>query len=305
MTTPQELKQIISEGLLSFPVTDFDAEGNFRPSTYVERLEWLAPYGASALFVAGGTGEFFSLTRDDYSNVVRTAAETCKGKVPILAGAGGPTRVAIEYAREAQRLGANGVLLMPHYLTEASQEGIADHAEQVCKAVPEIGVIIYNRANSKLNADMLERLAERCPNLIGFKDGVGEIEAMVTIRRRLGDRFAYLGGLPTAEVYAAAYKALGVPVYSSAVFNFIPKTAMDFYRAIAADDHDTVGKLIDAFFLPYLKIRNRRAGYAVSIVKAGAKLVGHDAGPVRAPLTDLNEAELAELDVLIKKLGAQ
>ncbi|WP_186169870.1 dihydrodipicolinate synthase family protein, partial [Burkholderia gladioli] len=66
MTTPQELKQIISEGLLSFPVTDFDVEGNFRPSTYVERLEWLAPYGASALFVAGGTGEFFSLTRDDY-----------------------------------------------------------------------------------------------------------------------------------------------------------------------------------------------------------------------------------------------
>ncbi|MCM2551269.1 5-dehydro-4-deoxyglucarate dehydratase, partial [Burkholderia glumae] len=230
---------------------------------------------------------------------------TCKGKVPILAGAGGPTRVAIEYAKEAQRLGANGILLMPHYLTEASQEGIAAHAEEVCKAVPDIGVIIYNRANSKLNADMLERLAERCPNLIGFKDGVGEIEAMVTIRRRLGERFAYLGGLPTAEVYAAAYKALGVPVYSSAVFNFIPKTAMDFYRAIAADDHATVGKLIDDFFLPYLKIRNRRAGYAVSIVKAGAKLVGHDAGPVRAPLTDLDEAELAQLDALIKQLGAQ
>ncbi len=134
---------------------------------------------------------------------------------------------------------------------------------------------------------------------------MGEIEAMVTIRRRLGERFAYLGGLPTAEVYAAAYKALGVPVYSSAVFNFIPKTAMDFYRAIAADDHATVGKLIDDFFLPYLKIRNRRAGYAVSIVKAGAKLVGHDAGPVRAPLTDLDEAELAQLDALIKQLGAQ
>jgi 5-dehydro-4-deoxyglucarate dehydratase len=80
---------------------------------------------------------------------------------------------------------------------------------------------------------------------------------------------------------------------------------MDFYRAIAADDHATVGKLIDEFFLPYLKIRNRKAGYAVSIVKAGAKLVGHDAGPVRAPLTDLTEDELEQLDVLIKKLGAQ
>ena len=69
--------------------------------------------------------------------------------------------------------------------------------------------------------------------------------------------------------------------------------------------HGSVGKLIDEFFLPYLAIRNRRAGYAVSIVKAGAKLVGHDAGPVRAPLTDLTEEEVAQLDVLIKKLGAQ
>ena len=305
MTTPQELKQIVSEGLLSFPVTDFDQQGNFRADTYAERLEWLAPYGASALFVAGGTGEFFSLTQPEYSQIVKTATEVCRGKVPILAGAGGATRVAIEYAQEAERNGAQGILLMPHYLTEASQEGIAAHVEQVCKAVPKMGVIVYNRANSKLNADMLEQLADSCPNLIGFKDGVGEIENMVTIRRRLGDRFSYLGGLPTAEVYAAAYKALGVPVYSSAVFNFIPKTAMDFYRAIAADDHATVGKLIDEFFLPYLAIRNRRAGYAVSIVKAGAKLVGHDAGPVRAPLTDLTEAEVAQLDVLIKKLGAQ
>jgi len=305
MTTPQELKQIVSEGLLSFPITDFDEQGEFRADTYAQRLEWLAPYGATALFVAGGTGEFFSLTHDDYSNVVRTAMDVCQGKVPILAGAGGPTRVAIAYAQEAQRLGANGILLMPHYLTEACQEGIAAHAEEVCKSVPNMGVIIYNRANSKLNADMLERLAERCPNLIGFKDGVGEIENMVTIRRRMGDRFSYLGGLPTAEVYAAAYKALGVPVYSSAVFNFIPKTAMDFYRAIASDDHATTGKLLDEFFLPYLAIRNRRAGYAVSIVKAGAKLVGHSAGPVRAPLTDLTDEEMSQLDVLIKKLGAQ
>jgi 5-dehydro-4-deoxyglucarate dehydratase len=305
MTTPQELKQIVSEGLLSFPLTDFDEQGDFRADTYAERLEWLAPYGATALFAAGGTGEFFSLTQSEYSNVIRTATETCKGKVPILAGAGGATRVAIAYAQEAERLGANGILLMPHYLTEASQEGIAAHVEQVCKAVMNIGVIVYNRANSKLNADMLERLADSCPNLIGFKDGVGEIENMVTIRRRLGDRFSYLGGLPTAEVYAEAYKALGVPVYSSAVFNFIPKTAMEFYKAVASQDHATTGRLLDEFFMPYLAIRNRKAGYAVSIVKAGAKLIGRSAGPVRAPLTDLTEDEMAQLDVLIKKLGTQ
>lgn len=304
MTTPQELKQIVSEGLLSFPVTDFDSNGDFNAKGYAQRLEWLAPYGATALFAAGGTGEFFSLAPEEYADVIRTAVQTCAGKVPILAGAGGPTRTAIAYAQEAERLGAKGILLMPHYLTEASQQGIAAHVEQVCKSV-KIGVIVYNRAQSRLSADSLAQLAERCPNLVGFKDGVGDIEAMVRIRRKLGDRFSYLGGLPTAEVYAAAYRALGVPVYSSAVFNFVPRTAMDFYRAIAAGDHDTTNRLLDDFFLPYLEIRNRVPGYAVSIVKAGAKLVGHDAGPVRAPLTDLQANELEMLDALIRKLGPQ
>jgi 5-dehydro-4-deoxyglucarate dehydratase len=224
--------------------------------------------------------------------------------VPILAGVGGPTRQAIEYAQEAERLGAKGLLLLPHYLTEASQDGVAAHVEAVCKSV-KIGVVVYNRNVCRLNATLLEQLAERCPNLIGYKDGLGDIELMVSIRRRLGDRFSYLGGLPTAEVYAAAYKALGVPVYSSAVFNFVPKLAMDFYHAIARDDHETVGKYIDDFFLPYLEIRNRKAGYAVSIVKAGAKIAGYDAGPVRAPLTDLTPEECDMLAALMDKQGKQ
>jgi 5-dehydro-4-deoxyglucarate dehydratase len=301
---PQELKSILSSGLLSFPVTDFDAAGDFRADTYARRLEWLAPYGASALFAAGGTGEFFSLTGKEYSAVIKTAVDTCAGSVPILAGVGGPTRQAIEMAQEAERLGAKGLLLLPHYLTEASQEGVAAHVEQVCKSV-RIGVVVYNRNVCRLTAPLLEQLAERCPNLIGYKDGLGDIELMVSIRRRLGERFSYLGGLPTAEVYAAAYKALGVPVYSSAVFNFIPKTAMDFYHAIARDDHQTVGRIIDEFFLPYLDIRNRCKGYAVSIVKAGAKISGYDGGPVRAPLTDLKADEYELLAALIEAQGAQ
>lgn len=294
----------MSAGLLSFPVTDFDAAGDFRRDTYVRRLEWLMPYGATVLFAAGGTGEFFSLTAQDYSAVVRTAVDTCRGGVPIIAGAGGPTRQAIAFAQEAERLGAQGILLLPHYLTEAGQEGLAAYVEAVCRSV-KLGVIVYNRGACRLTAPTLVQLAERCPNLIGFKDGIGEIELMVTIRRKLGDRFAYLGGLPTAEVYAAAYNALGVPVYSSAVFNFIPKTAMDFYRAIASGDTATTNGLLDRFFLPYLEIRNRKPGYAVSIVKAGAKLVGRDAGPVRPPLVDLTPEETAKLDQLIKALGPQ
>jgi 5-dehydro-4-deoxyglucarate dehydratase len=302
--TPQDLKGIISSGLMSFPITDFDVEGNFDPRSYAARLEWLAPYGATALFAAGGTGEFFSLVGEEYGQVIKVAVDTCKHSVPIIAGVGGPTRQAIAMAQEAERLGAKGLLLLPHYLTEAGQAGLVAHVEAVCKSV-KIGVIVYNRAVCKLSAASLQQLADRCPNLVGFKDGVGEIEAMVTVRQKLGDRFAYLGGLPTAEVYAAAYKALGVPVYSSAVFNFVPKTAMDFYRAVAADDRATQSRLIDDFFLPYLDIRNRQQGYAVSIIKAGAEIVGHPGGPVRPPLTDLTPFECEQLALLIERVGPQ
>ena len=302
--TPQDLKQVMSSGLLSFPLTDFDAQGDFDAKGYAARLEWLAPYGATALFAAGGTGEFFSLTGEEYPAIIQTAVDTCRGKVPIIAGAGGPTRFAIQCAQAAERAGAHGILLLPHYLTEAGQEGLIAHVEAVCKSV-KFGVIVYNRNVCKLTPDSLAILADRCPNLIGFKDGIGDIELMSSIYMRMGDRFAYLGGLPTAEVYAAAYKALGTPVYSSAVFNFIPKTAMAFYEAVRTDDMDTQHRLLRQFFMPYLDIRNKGQGYAVSIVKAGAALVGHAAGPVRAPLTDLKPAEMEQLKALIDALGPQ
>lgn len=302
--TPQELKSIMGSGLLSFPVTDFDAQGNFDRAGYVKRLEWLGPYGASALFAAGGTGEFFSLTPEEYPEIIQTAVDVCRGTVPIIAGAGGPTRQTIAYAQAAEKAGAHGILLMPHYLTEASQDGLFNHVKAICDSV-DFGVIIYNRAQARYKPDTLARLADACPNLVGFKDGVGDIEAMVSVYQRMGDRFSYLGGLPTAEVYAAAYKALGTPVYSSAVFNFIPKTAMKFYEAVRDDDQKTQHQLLKDFFMPYLDIRNRKQGYAVSIVKAGAAIVGHGAGPVRPPLSDLTAAESEELAALIARLGPQ
>jgi 5-dehydro-4-deoxyglucarate dehydratase len=262
------------------------------------------PYGATALFAAGGTGEFFSLEPQEFSEVIRTAVQTCRGRMPIIAGAGGGTTLAIRYAQQAEALGAQGILLLPHYLTEASQDGLVAHIEAVCRSV-KFGVIVYNRGGCRLTPASLLRLAERCPNLIGFKDGVGDIEKFVAIRQTLGDRFAYLGGLPTAELFAGAYRAMGCPVYSSAVFNFIPKTAIEFYNAHAADDSTTCDRLIRDFFLPLVALRNQGEGYAVSIVKAGATLVGHSAGSVRPPLSDLLPAEVDRLGQLISKLGPQ
>jgi 5-dehydro-4-deoxyglucarate dehydratase len=302
--TPDELKSVLQAGLLSFPLTDFDADLRFAARSYAQRLEWLQPYGASVLFAAGGTGEFFSLEPREFADVVRVALETCRGRTPIVAGAGGGTSLAIQYAQEAERLGAQGILLLPHYLTEASQAGLVAHVEAVCRSV-KIGVIVYNRGACRLTPASLQVLAQRCSNLVGFKDGVGDIEKFVAVRQTLGDRFAYLGGLPTAEVFAGAYKAMGCPVYSSAVFNFAPRMAMDFYLAHEAGDGATCDALVRDFFLPYIALRNRGEGYAVSIVKAGATIVGHPAGPVRPPLSDLQPDEFEQLRALISTLGPQ
>ena len=302
--SPQELKTALGSGLLSFPLTDFDANLDFAPKPFADRLEWLQPYGATVLFAAGGTGEFFSLEPEEYGRVVKVALDTCRGRTPIVAGAGGGTTLAIKYAQEAERLGAQGILLLPHYLTEGSQDGLVAHITAVCKSV-KIGVVVYNRGGCKLTPASLQVLADRNPNLVGFKDGVGDIEKFVAIRQTLGDRFTYLGGLPTAEVFAGAYNAMGCPVYSSAVFNFIPKTAMDFCQAQVDGDTATTNRLIRDFFLPYIALRNQGEGYAVSIVKAGATIVGHTAGPVRPPLSELNAPEVDALATLISKLGPQ
>jgi len=302
--TPVELKKVLESGLLSFPLTDFDSQLRFAPKPYAERLEWLMPYGASALFAAGGTGEFFSLEPGEYSAVIKLAVDTCRGRMPIIGAAGAGTTLAVQYAKETERAGAQGLLLLPHYLTEASQEGLIAHVQAVCRSV-KLGVIVYNRGAARYAPETVAKLAETCPNLIGYKDGVGDIEHFVSVRRKLGDRVAYLGGLPTAEVFAGAYKAMGCPVYSSAVFNFIPRTAIEFYSAHARGDTAATDRIIDKFFLPYIAIRNKGQGYAVSIVKAGATIAGHTAGPVRPPLSELKPAEFQELKGLIEGLGPQ
>lgn len=300
-STPEELKRQVGSGLLSFPVTDFAPDLSFDRDGYAARLDWLGGYGAAALFAAGGTGEMFSLTPGEYPAIVETAVDVCRGRTPIIAGVGYGTLLAVEMAQAAERVGADGLLVLPQYLVNAEQEGLFRHVKAICDAV-RIGVIIYNRDNCLFAAETVARLADACPNLIGYKDGAGDIERMVRVSRRLGDRLVYVGGLPTAEVYAEAYDAMGVTTYSSAVFNFIPETALSFYAALRRGDGATVGRLLSDFFLPYIAIRDEAKGYAVSIVKAGARLVGRDAGPVRPPLVDLNADQVQRLAALVRAL---
>ncbi|MBC9247648.1 5-dehydro-4-deoxyglucarate dehydratase [Paracoccus sp. 11-3] len=297
MIAPNELREIIRHGLLSFPVTPFDDQDRFNAKPFQDHLEWLASYPVAGLIVAGGTGEMFSLTPGEVVDVVR-AARAVSGDAPVIAGCGYGTRIACDMARDIEAAGGDGILLLPHYLTEAPADGVADRIRAVCNAT-NMGVIVYNRGQARVSADQLASLTDECPNLIGFKDGTGDIDTVRRVTVTLGDRLSYIGGMPTHELFAQAYKGAGMPTYSSAVFNFVPETALKFHAAFMAGDNATCEAMLRDFYYPFARIRDRKTGYAVSAVKAGVRLLGFDAGPVRAPLTDLTEEEMAMMQTLI------
>ena len=299
---PGEMAKAIGNGLLSFPVTHFSDTYEFQPQRYREHIAWLLTYQPAGLFAAGGTGEFYSLTLGEFSRVISSAVEEVSGRVPVVAGCGYGAAMAREFAAAAEKAGADGLLLFPPPMNHVEQKGLARHIEAICHST-KLGVIVYNRDYSLLDDGTLAGLCECCPNLVGFKDGVGDIERMTRIYARMGDRLTYVGGLPTAETFALPYLELGVTTYSSAIFNFLPEFANAFYASVRARDRGDVLDRLRRFIMPYIHIRNKGKGYAVSIVKAGMRAVGRSAGPVRPPLTDLENCEFEELTQLVEGLS--
>jgi 5-dehydro-4-deoxyglucarate dehydratase len=300
--TPQELADRLKDGLLSFPVTAFDAQQEFDESTYRDHVTWQSGYDVAGLFAAGGTGEGFSLTGEEHARVVRAAVESSRPEVPVLGSAGGSTRQAIAQAQASEAAGAEGILLLPPYLTECDQPGLLEHASAII-ASTKTAVIVYNRSNAIYSAETVAELARRHENFIGFKDAIGNIEHLAKVYARNGDRMFYLGGLPTAETYALPLLQLGMSTYSSAMFNFVPEFALEFYRDVRNQDRVAVTEKLNRFVLPYLDIRDRGTGFGVSIVKGGLRAIGRDNGGVRPPLHDLSEQDLADLTALIETAG--
>ncbi|MDT0319178.1 5-dehydro-4-deoxyglucarate dehydratase [Streptomyces millisiae] len=291
------------EGLLFFPVTPFDAAGALNLDAYRAHLRAGLDAGPGAVFAACGTGEFHALTPDEYQRCVATAVEVAAGAVPVIAGVGYGTAVAADFARRAEAAGADGLLVLPPYLVKAGQRGLLRHYTALADATG-LQLIVYQRDNAILTPETVARLAGD-PRIIGLKDGVGDLDLLQrvisAVRTAHPDRpeFRYFNGLPTAELTGPAYRGLGVTLYSSAVFCFVPEIALAFHAALGRDDHATVRRLLDGFYRPLVELRDRGSGYAVSLVKAGVRLRGLDVGEVRAPLAEPEPAHVAELAALI------
>lgn len=301
MRTPELLQQQFSRGIMAFPATPFRADGGLDLPGYERHVAFLAAHRPIALVAAGGAGEIFSLTLEEHAAVVRATVE-CSGGLPVVGGAAYGTAMACEMARAVERAGADAVLLLPPYLIRSEQEGLLRHIRAVCASV-SIGVIPYSRDNAVIAPDTLLQLVETCPNLVALKDGTGNLATAERLARRVGDRLAVINGAPTAEVFAPRYRELGVHSYSSAVFTFLPTLAKHFFAALDARQQPLVEEMLSRFYNPLVKLRDRKHGYAVSIVKAGLRVTGHDAGPVRPPLIDLDPEEERRLATLIREVA--
>lgn len=295
-----KIKASLEDGLLSFPITDLDNDGKFYPDGYAARLEWFVTHNVSSVFVAGGTGEFFSLSESEYRQIVAVTAETVKEKIPMISSIGRSIPDAIAYAQIAEKAGMNALLLMPPYLTECPVEGTYQYAKTIMDNT-SLPVIYYNRANGVLSSEYIQKLADNCDNFIALKDGTGNIQELNDTIKSVGNRLSYIGGVPTAEIIAEAYLSIGVNTYSSAVFNFVPELANLFYTSLRAGNKESVATILKEFFIPFVRLRSKKNGYAVSLIKAGANIIGRSAGHTRAPLIMPSGEEVALLAQLIQR----
>lgn len=295
------------DGLFAFPLTPFSVDGErLDLGIFREHLERLLGSSPDGIFVAGGTGEFTALSLTEYIRLTQAAVETVAGRVPVYAGVGGGPGVARDFARAAAEAGVDGGLLLPPYLVSSTPAGLLRHVEFVA-ADGDLPLVVYQRATARLDAPTAVRLLD-LPTVVGIKDGLGDldlIQRIVTAVRTSGHsragEFCFLNGLPTAELSARAYTAVGVSGYSSAVLDCVPELSLGFRAALRSGDDEVLDRLLAEFFLPFAALRDRVPGYAVALVKAGARLAGLAVGGVRPPLVDPPEEHVDELGRIIAR----
>jgi 5-dehydro-4-deoxyglucarate dehydratase len=302
-SAPLAARLDIPSGPLFFPVTAYGPDGSVDLDTYRTHVRRGVEAGAAAVFACCGTGEFHALTPEEFEACVRVAVEAAEGRVPVVAGAGYGTALAVRYARLAEAAGADGLLAMPPYLVVAGQQGLLRHYREIAAATA-LPVIVYQRDNAVFTPETVVELA-RTDGIIGLKDGLGDLDLMQrvisAVRSEVPGDFLYFNGLPTAEQTQLAYRALGVTLYSSAVFCFAPEIAVAFHQALRSGDESTVEKLLDGFYGPFVELRAQGRGYAVALVKAGVRLRGLDVGEVRPPLHEPTEDHVKQLAEVIER----
>ncbi|MGW1816689.1 5-dehydro-4-deoxyglucarate dehydratase [Streptomyces sp. NPDC002125] len=284
-------------GVLAFPLTSFREDGGLDLDAYRRYLTAQVATSPGALFPACGTGEFSALDEDEYRAVVTAAVEIAGGRLPVVAGTGYGWAQALRFARIAEEAGADALLVLPHYLVAAPEDGLVEQLRRIADGT-RLPLIAYQRGQVTFTPDGVRRIAG-IPTVVGLKDGHSDLDRLQRLTLAAPEGFLFFNGAATAEIQARAYATVGVPAYSSAVHAFAPEIADAFFTALREGDDPAVTALLRDFYVPFVELRDRVPGYAVSLVKAAARMRGLPVGPVRAPLTDPGPEDLAVLEAVL------
>ncbi len=296
MTPQREFVSKLS-GVFGFPVTPFHNDLSLNLDGLAHNVDAMAAFPFCALVAAGGTGEMYSMSAEEIEQVVATSVKAVKGRMPIVAGTGFNVPIGVDIAKRAAKAGASCILALPPYYVSAPEEGLFAFYEAIGKAT-DLPLLVYSRDWAVFSPEMVARLADRVPTLVGWKDGQGDIRKYQRIMERNGDRLAWFGGL--GDDCVPGYFAIGVQGYTSSISNIAPKLSLALADAGMKADFKQLNELMKRYVNPLYALRERSKGYEVAIMKEAMEMLGMPAGPVRPPLMNCREADKRELAELGK-----
>lgn len=284
-------------GVLGFPVTPFRQDLSLDLDGLARNVDEMARYPFCALVAAGGTGELYSLTPAEVEDVVRVTVQAAAGRMPVVAGTGFNGPLGAEIARRAEKAGADCILALPPYYINAPFEGVIAYYQQI-GAATGLPLMVYSRDWAVFTPGMVARLADHVPTLTFWKDGQGDARKYQRIMHSVGDRLAWLGGL--GDDCVPAYFAVGVQAYTSSISNIAPRLSLDLAEAGMARDFARLDVLMEKYVHPLYAFRERVKGYEVAAMKSAMEILGMPAGPVRPPLCNCSEKDVADLRQLMQ-----
>lgn len=279
-------------GVFGFPVTPFNNDFSLDLDALAGNVDAMSAYPFCAIVAAGGTGELYSLTSEEIEQVVKTTVEAVRGRMPVVAGTGFNASMGVEIARRAERAGAQCILALPPYYIGAPEEGLFAYYEAIGKAT-DLPMMVYSRDWAVFTPEMVARLADRVPTLQAWKDGQGDTRRLQRIMEYNGNRLAWFGGLGDDTV--PGYFAVGVQAYTSSISNIAPKLSLALADAGMRCNFENLNRLMRRYVNPLYALRERSRGYEVAVMKAAMEMLGMKAGPVRPPLMNCREKDLADL----------
>lgn len=284
-------------GVFGFPVTPFKKDLSLDLDGLAKNVDEMTKFPFCAIVAAGGTGEIYSMSVAENIEVVKRSVEATAGRMPVVAGVGYNTPMGVEMAKGMEKAGAQALLIMPPYYTNAPFEGLVSYYSTI-SAATGLEVSLYSRDWAAFSADQVARLAEKIPNLTFWKDGQGDARKYQRIMSVVGDRLCWIGGI--GDDCVSAYFAVGVQSYTSSISSVAPKLSLAMAEAGMKRDFAALDQLVKKYVHPLYALRDRMKGYEVSVMKTFMELMGKPAGPVRPPLVDTKPSEEADIRKLVE-----